>query len=164
MTTPSPNAAYPTNASGGEQPSKKSRRLLAIAGVAVGTLTIVSALSGGGSGTNAAFSNVLLGVAFLIPSLWWFYCENADQRSLQAYQEAMKVRGQTPQLLTVSDMILLRGMDELEKPRPKNRRWRLVAALSVVLYILGTVISPDTPEGGTSREVLEENVSNNPFE
>lgn len=55
-------------------------------------------------------------------------------------------------------------MDELEKPRPKNRRWRLVAALSVVLYILGTVISPDTPEGGTSREVLEENVSNNPFE
>ena len=80
MTTPSPNAADPTNASGGEQPSKKSRRLLAIAGVAVGTLTIVSALSGGGSGTNAAFSNVLLGVAFLIPSLWWFYCENAGQK------------------------------------------------------------------------------------
>ena len=164
MTTPSPNAADPTSTSGGWQPSKKNRRHLAIAGVFLGALTIFGALSGGDGGTNAAIGNVLMGIAFLIPSLWWFHCENADQGALQAYQEAMKVRGQTPHLLTVSDMILLRGMDELEKPRPKNRRWRLVAALSVALSFLGTVIIPDPPDQNTPSKNTDSKVSSNPFE
>ncbi|AKK10139.1 hypothetical protein [Corynebacterium uterequi] len=71
--------------------------------------------------------------AMLLPGLWWLWCEHQDRKARATFAESVKFH----QFLTEED---LRLVGEATPPRPRQRRWPLVALIALVLFAVGTTV------------------------
>ena len=85
---------------------------------------------------------VLVGLAFLIPSLWWLRCASKDRKAVQHYEDTVRTNAYLAQFLTEADQVVIQGMGTPHPPRKTPRHWPGVIALSAVLFIASVILMP----------------------
>lgn len=85
---------------------------------------------------------VLVGLAFLIPSLWWLRCASKDRKAVQHYEDTVRTNAYLAQFLTEADQVVIQGMGTPHPPRKTQRHWPGVIALSAVLFIASVILMP----------------------
>ena len=85
---------------------------------------------------------VLVGLAFLIPSLWWLRCASKDKKAVQHYEDTVRTNAYLAQFLTEADQVVIQGMGTPHPPRKTPRNWPCVIVLSAVLFIASVILMP----------------------
>lgn len=90
---------------------------------------------------------IALGLAFLIPSLWWLRCASKDNKAVKHYEDTVRTNAYLAQFLTEADQVVIQGMGTPHPPRKTPRHWPGVIALSAVLVIVALILMPveETP-------------------
>lgn len=83
------------------------------------------------------FGAILIGSGFLIPSIWWLHCNSLDEKALMRFDETQRENQNLSRYLTDSERLVVDGLGTTTPPRPKDRKWPLMATLSVALMLLG---------------------------
>lgn len=83
------------------------------------------------------FGAILIGSGFLIPSIWWLHCNSLDEKALMRFDETQRENQNLSRYLTDSERLVVDGLGATTPPRPKDRKWPLMATLSVALMLLG---------------------------
>ncbi|EFK54814.1 excalibur calcium-binding domain-containing protein [Corynebacterium genitalium ATCC 33030] len=131
------------------KPPNKLARLLAVAAFIWGILSIVVGFFGAAS-LLEGLALVLSGLAFLLPSAWWFYCVSEDRKAAARFQDTVTTNEELSKFLTEEDRLVLEGMSYVKVPERKRRHWPLTTSLSVVLFVLAVIIMP-LPEGAEAN-------------
>lgn len=84
----------------------------------------------------------LVGLAFLIPSLWWLRCASKDNKAVKHYENTVRTNAYLAQFLTEADQVVIQGMGTPHPPRKSPRHWPGVIALSAVLFIASVILMP----------------------
>ena len=84
----------------------------------------------------------LVGLAFLIPSLWWLRCASKDNKAVKHYEDTVRTNAYLAQFLTEADQVVIQGMGTPHPPRKTPRHWPGVIALSAVLFIASVILMP----------------------
>ena len=84
----------------------------------------------------------LVGLAFLIPSLWWLRCASKDNKAVKHYENTVRTNAYLAQFLTEADQVVIQGMGTPHPPRKTPRHWPGVIALSAVLFIASVILMP----------------------
>ena len=158
--TPAPYASTPPRTAA-HQSKNKAPRILAWTGAILGLMFItmvpemaVSAADGTGQ--------FLMGVGFLIPSLWWFYCENADKKAVEHWQERVRAENELKASLGDGYDVVTAGMGSVEPPRYTQRRWPHVTALALIVFFVGGAFVEPTEEtpGGDETTTSDSSAHN----
>lgn len=84
----------------------------------------------------------LVGLAFLIPSLWWLRCASKDNKAVKHYEDTVRTNAYLAQFLTEADQVVIQGMGTPRPPEKTPRHWPGVIALSAVLFIASVILMP----------------------
>ena len=85
---------------------------------------------------------IALGLAFLIPSLWWLRCASKDRKAVKHYEDTVRTNAYLTQFLTEADQVVIQGMGTPRPPEKTPRHWPGVIALSAVLFIASVILMP----------------------
>ena len=142
---------------GSPAPARKKKwpKILAWVGSFFGGVMIVSAPELAMSFADG-IGRALIGLAMLIPSLWWFYCDHADKKAVKDWHDRVRTEAGLKSSLGDAYSVVTAGMGEVEPPRLMERRWPVVTAVSIGVLILGGLLvepveeAADTDETATS--------------
>ena len=101
----------------------------------------------------------LVGLAFLIPSLWWLRCASKDKKAVQHYEDTVRTNAYLAQFLTEADQVVIQGMGTPHPPRKTPRHWPGVNALSAVLFMVGLMLMPVEEEPAPTEPVANTTTS-----
>lgn len=107
----------------------------------------------------AMVAMVLVGVAFLIPSLWWLRCASKDRRAVKQYEDTVRTNAYLSQFLTEADQVVIQGMGTPRPPEKTPRHWPGVSALSAVLFMVGVILMPVEEEPARTESVANTTTS-----
>lgn len=102
---------------------------------------------------------VLVGVAFLIPSLWWLRCASRDNKAVKQYEDTVRTNAYLSQFLTEADQVVIQGMGTPRPPEKTPRHWPGVSALSAVLVMAGLILMPAKDEPAPTEPVANTTTS-----
>ena len=94
-----------------------------------------------------------LGLAFLIPSLWWLRCASRDNKAVKQYEDTVRTNAYLSQFLTEADQVVIQGMGTPRPPEKTPRHWPGVSALSAVLVMAGLILMPVEEEPAPTEPV-----------
>lgn len=85
---------------------------------------------------------IALGLAFLIPSLWWLRCASKDNKAVKHYEDTVRTNAYLSQFLTEADQVVIQGMGTPRPPEKTPRHWPGVITVSAVLFIASVILMP----------------------
>ena len=127
------------------------KKILAWVGLALGALMIAAGVDQPGARSVAGM--VLFGLALVLPSAWWMWCQGRDARIAAQNADLAASNARMRQYLTGDDAAYAAALDEAPTIPGTNRRWNLVAPASFLLVVIGVTVSP-TPEPPERADVV----------
>ncbi|WIM67055.1 excalibur calcium-binding domain-containing protein [Corynebacterium breve] len=124
----------------------------AVSGIALIVYSLVAA-----EGLWGRLGGILVGLAFIGPAAWWFYCAQQDKKKAAQHEEILRSHRELTALLGPDTPELVRGMGSVETPQPTDRRWPVVSAGAAVALIAGAVMMPagDQPTNDVYRDCTD---------
>lgn len=116
------------------------RAILSGVGVALGALFV--AISFAQPGARDKVACLLLGLAMLVPSSWWFYCNSQDKKRIQEHRRLIGNNRHLARMLGDDHPQVASGLDVYSQVQPFRRRWIVVAPLSILLFISFVAMVP----------------------
>lgn len=96
---------------------------------------------------RAAISDICISVMFVLPALWWYYCESRDKQAQAAYEKELSDIQRARKLLDpVRDATVLHGLDDPTPPAPIRRRWLAISAVALMFGMIGSGLADDIPD------------------
>lgn len=149
--TPPPNSVQPIPGHSPQRPSLApaeqsghktpvGRAILSGVGVAFGALFV--AISFAQPGARDLLACLLLGLAMLIPSSWWFYCNTQDKKRIREHRRMIENNRHLARMLGDDHAQVASGLDTYSQVQLFRRRWMIVATLSILLFISFVAIVP----------------------
>lgn len=125
-----------------QRSSSKPKTVLAWIAIVLGIILVILGEVGG----------FLLAAAFIVPGVWWMWCEAQDKKHYKESQEAATNHAQLRKLLDPErDALVLNSMGDAPQFTPVNRRWPIVWLTALVLFIAGGNLIPES-ESTTNTE------------
>lgn len=129
-----------------------SPRTWANIAIVIGTIGCINAIFAAAS-LRAAVSDICISIMFLLPALWWYYCESRDKQAQAAYEKELSDIQRARKLLDpVRDATVLHGLDDPTPPVPMLRRWLVIGVVALALGMIGSGLTDDTPDTPPQRE------------
>lgn len=122
-------------------------KILAWAGLVFGLFLLLASVLGS---SESRIGGVLVSLAFLLPSAWWFFCEKQDRKSRDAYKQDVHRHEELTRFLGPQDQSILNGLGEVESPKTFQRHWPLVTLGSIMLFLLGGLLLPPSESESSS--------------
>lgn len=130
------------------------KTVLAWAGLVLGIIGILASIDPPDEPRASGLEllgSVLFGLALIIPAAWWMWCQSRDNKIAAQNAELETSHAQLQKYLTPEDAAYSQALDMAPRIPATNRRWKLVAPLSVAVAVLGVTLMP-TPETPTQAE------------
>lgn len=90
--------------------------------------------------------SALFGLAVLIPSAWWLYCNNKDKQALARVRRERETHAYLTSVLSPDDASVTRGMGAPPRYEPMQRHWIIVAVIAAVVFGTGAALSPSSTQ------------------
>lgn len=119
----------------------RTRKTLSWVGIAIGAILIVGS-PGSPGGFAGVVGSIAVGAAMLLPGVWWLRCEREDRKALVEWGERARRNRELKAMLGEGYDVVANGMGEEAQPTPMDRRWGVIAAISLALFFLGGAVTP----------------------
>lgn len=87
-----------------------------------------------------AISAVFTGSAFIVPGLWWHYCQRRDEHNLIEHaQQTAQIEQSRALLDDTADAVVLQYLTPPPKPAPVRRHWLAIGMATLTLATIGSV-------------------------
>lgn len=117
------------------------KSVLAWVGLGFGAISVLAAF--GQPGVSAVAGAVLFGLALLIPSAWWMWCQSRDSRIAGENADLAASYEQMRRYLTPADVQYADALDSAPTIPATKRHWKVVAPASVAALVAGAMLLPD---------------------
>ncbi len=135
-------------------PKEKSRLAWACGGLTFGIIMTIGSVAQ--TSAKDVVGSATFGLALLIPSIWWLYCNNKDKQALAQIRRERDTHAYLSSVLSPEDAPVKRGMGAPPQYEPMQRHWIIVIAISAILFGTGTALgssttnAPDSSPSGRS--------------
>lgn len=144
-------------------PKEKTSLTWALICLALGIVITIGALAE--TTVRDTLESALIGLAVILPSAWWLYCNNRDKQALARVRRDRDTHAYLNSVLTPDDAAVKLGMGAPPHYEPMQRHWIMVIALTAVLFGAGAALGSGATQendsipggrGGTEFATCEE--------